>query len=63
MKRLSNDHEDRPNQHNTFHNLCDETGSYVVNLIKNQLKVRQEHDQNSKIEEKGRSREKINKAK
>ena len=58
MKRLSNDHEDRPNQHKTFHNLCDETGRSVVNLIKNQLKVRQEHDQNSTIEEKERNKAK-----
>ena len=52
MKRLSNDHEDRPNQHKNCHKLCDETGRSVVNLMDIQLKLRQEHDQNCTMEEK-----------
>ena len=52
MKRLSNDHEDRPNQHKNCHKLYDEMGRYVVNLMEIQLKLRQEHDQNCTMEEK-----------
>ena len=33
MEHLSNDHEDHPNQHKNSHNLCDEMGHPVVNLM------------------------------
>ena len=58
MKRLSNDHEDRPNQHKNCHKLCDETGRSVVNLMEIQLKLRQEHYQNCTMEEKERNKTK-----
>ena len=49
MEHLSNDHEDRPNQHENSHKLCDETGHPVVNLMASQWKLRQQHDQNFPI--------------
>ena len=52
MKRLSNDHEDRPNQHENIHKQCNETGHLVVNLMESQWKLRQQHDQNFPMEEK-----------
>ena len=39
----SNDQEDCPNQHNNSHNLCNETGHLVVNLMERQWRLRQ-HD-------------------
>ena len=45
MEHLSNDHEDRPNQQENSHKLCDETGHPVANLMKSQWKLRQKHDQ------------------
>ena len=45
-KSLSNDHKDRPNQHQNNHKVCDETGHPIVNLMKGQWKLRQQHDQN-----------------
>ena len=39
MERLSNDQEDRPNQHENSHKLCNETGHPVVNLIESQWKL------------------------
>ena len=32
MEHVSNDHEDRPNQHENSHKLCDETGHPVLSL-------------------------------
>ena len=34
MEHLSNDHEDRPNQHKNSHKLCDEMGHPAVNWQK-----------------------------
>ena len=51
MKYLSNDHEDRPNQHKNSHNLCDETGHPGMNMTESQWKLRQQHDQNSQWKE------------
>ena len=53
MERLSNDHEDHPNQHENSHKLCHETGHLVLNLMESQWKPRQQHDQNFPME--GRS--------
>ena len=50
MEHLSNDHEDHFNQHENSHKLCDETGHPAVNLMGNQWKLRQQHDQNFQIE-------------
>ena len=46
MEHLSNNHKDCPNQHQNSHELCDETGHPVVNLMESQWKLRQQHDQN-----------------
>ena len=50
MEHLSNDHEDRPNQQENSHKLCDETGHPVANLMKSQWKLRQKHDQTFPME-------------
>ena len=50
MEHLLNNHEDRPNQHENSHNLCDETDHLVVNMMESQWKLRQEHDQNFPVE-------------
>ena len=50
MEHLSNDHEDRPNQHETSHKLCDETRHPAVNLMESQWKLKQQHNQNFPIE-------------
>ena len=50
MEHLSNDHEDRPNQHKNGHKLYDEMGHPVVNLMESQWKLRQQHDQNLQME-------------
>ena len=50
MEHLSNDHEDRPNQHENSHKLCNETDHPVVNMMESQWKLRQEHDQNFPME-------------
>ena len=39
MEHLSNDHEDRPNQHENNHKLCDETGHPIVNIMESQKKA------------------------
>ena len=41
MERLSNDHEDRPNQHENSHKLCDEIRHPVAILMESQWKLRQ----------------------
>ena len=38
-----NDHEDRPNQHENSHKLCDKMGHHIVNLMESQWKLRQQH--------------------
>ena len=40
MEHLSNDHKDRPNQHNNSHKLCDEEGYLVLSLTKSQWKLK-----------------------
>ena len=50
MEHLSNDEEDRPNQHKDSHKLCNETGHPIVNLMESQWKLRQQHDQNLSME-------------
>ena len=50
MEHLSNDHEDRHNQHKNSHKLRDEMGHLVVNLMESQWKLRQQHDQNFPME-------------
>ena len=46
MEHLSNDHEDRSNQHKNSHKLCDEMGHPILCLLESQRKLRQQHDQN-----------------
>ena len=48
MEHLSNDHKDRPNQYKN----SDEMGHPVSSLIESQWKLRQQHDQNLRMEEK-----------
>ena len=50
MEHLTNEQEDHPNQHENSHDLCNETGHPIVNLMESQLKLRQQHDQNFPIE-------------
>ena len=50
MELLSNDNEERPNQHENSHKLCNETGFPVVNLMVSQWKLRQKLDQNFTME-------------
>ena len=50
MEHLSNDQEDLPNQHENGHNLCDERGHPINNLMKSKWKLRQQHDQNFPME-------------
>ena len=50
MEHLSNDHEDRPNQNQISHKLCDETGHPTVNLMEGQWKLRQQHVQKFPME-------------
>ena len=52
MEHLSNDHEDRPNQHKNSHKLCVEAVHPVVNIMKSQWKMRQQHGQNFPVDEK-----------
>ena len=50
MEHLSNDHEDCFNQYENSHELCDEMGYPVVNMMESQWKLRQQHDQNFPME-------------
>ena len=50
MEHLSNDQEDRLNQHKNSHKLCDETEHPIVNLMESQWKLREQYDQNFPIE-------------
>ena len=51
MELLLSDHEDRPNQHENSHKLCDETGHPVLSLTESQWKLRKPHDQKSIVEQ------------
>ena len=44
MEHLSNDHEDRPNQHENNHKLYNETEHPIVNLMESQWKLRKQHE-------------------
>ena len=46
MERLSNYHEDHPNQHKNSYKLCNERGDPVVNLMESKRKMRKQRDQN-----------------
>ena len=46
MEHFSNDKEDRPNQQENNHKLCDEMRHPVVSLMERQWKLTQQHDQN-----------------
>ena len=50
MEHLPNNHKDRPNQHKDSHKLCDEMRHTVVNLMGSQRNMRQQHDQNFRME-------------
>ena len=50
MKHLLSDHEDRPNQHEKSHKLCNETTHPVLALTESKWILRQQHDQNILIE-------------
>ena len=50
MEHLSNDHKNYPNQHEDSHELCNETGHPIDNLMESQWKLRQQHDQNFPME-------------
>ena len=52
MEHVLNDHEDHPTQQKNSRKLSDETEHPVVNLIENQWKLRQQHDQNFPMERK-----------
>ena len=54
--KVSNDHEDRPNQHENSHKLWDETGDPVLSLLGNQWKLRQQYDQNFPMERENHGR-------
>ena len=40
MEHISNDQEDRLNQHENSHMLCDETGHALLSLTKRRWKLR-----------------------
>ena len=50
MERLSNDHQDHPNQHENSHKLFSEMGHPIVDLMESQWKLRQQHDRNFPME-------------
>ena len=50
MEHLSNDHKDRPIQCENSHNLYNETGHPIVNLMEIQWGLRQQYDQNFPME-------------
>ena len=52
MEHLSHDHQDRPNQQENSHKLCNEMRNPVVNMMEGKWKLRQQHDQNFAKEEK-----------
>ena len=50
MERLSNDHENHPNQQKNGHKLCKETGHPILSLLESQWKLRRQHDENFPME-------------
>ena len=50
MEHLFNDHEDRLNEHENSHKLCNEMGNPIVNSMESQWKLRQQDDQNFPME-------------
>ena len=50
MEQLSNDHKDRPDQHENSHKPYDETGNPVVNMMESQWKLKQQHDETFPME-------------
>ena len=50
MERLSNNHEDHPNQLRNSHKSCDEVRHPVLSLLESQWKLRQQLDQNFPLE-------------
>ena len=52
MEHLSNDPENRPNQHENSNKQWDETGYPVGNMIERQWKLKQQHYHNFPMEEK-----------
>ena len=48
---LSNDLEDRPNQHEKSHELCDETWHSISSLMENQWELREPDYENFRMEE------------
>ena len=45
MEHLSNYYEDRLNQQENSHNLCDKTGHLLLSLTESQWKLRQQYDE------------------
>ena len=45
MERLSDNHEDRFNQYENGHNLCNEKEHSLLSFRESQWKLRQQHDQ------------------
>ena len=50
MERLSDNHEDRFNQYENGHNLCNEKEHSLLSFRESQWKLRQQHDQSSPME-------------
>ena len=46
MEYLSNDHQDRPNQHENSPKLCDETEHPLLSFKERNWKLRQQLDKN-----------------
>ena len=52
MEDLSDDNKDCPNHHKNSQKICNERGHPLVNMKESQWKLRQQHDQNLRMEEK-----------
>ena len=52
MEYLSNNHEDRLNQHENSHQLYDKIRHPALSLTESQWKLRQQYDQNLPMERK-----------
>ena len=63
MEHVSNDHEDRPSQHENNLKLCDETGHPVLSLLEIQWELRQSKTEGKAISEQILASEKRNKSK
>ena len=59
MEHLSNDCEDRPNQHENSHKLCDEMGHATVTMMESQWKLRQQHGQSLRLVLEGKTGKEI----